>query len=537
MTGILKKLWSSGKSRSFDQAMGLYNARRYAEAVRIFEGMLAEKKSTSDVYYNLAAVYCSQSYHHLGFRDFLQGNYARACENFEKAIELQPGQLDLYLFIGICRNNMRDYEEAGEAFQLLLSLDQTRPAVRIMQGIVMHNLGQWERSVNHHRVILREYPGYPDIHYRQGLALVALDRLHEARESFRRALALNPDYQGALLESALIDAHFGHHDEADRLIARIASRKPDDTTVHYARGSILLEREDWDGAAAVFEEILTVAPGDINAMINLALTRVRRADLRGAMEIINKIREMKPKDRRFAQAVAALSAALRSPADHPRPLDDLRPFFRSVTLLDNMKREISRHVDITPDFEDIVKLIFSLPESDCHLCRPFLDYIEEYTAKNPDYPDLYYSLGLLYIRLQQNDDGERALRAALLLNPNYLKARLSLFSFLKEKGRHAAALLEGEILLQQAAPGPDFYVDLAEICLRGNETDRARKYAEAARKLKDNYARAWLVEAQALEILGRPVEAAAAVRACLAANPDPEIATAALALRERIDGK
>jgi len=33
------------------------------------------------------------------------------------------------------------------------------------------------------------------------------------------------------------------------------------------------------------------------------------------------------------------------------------------------------------------------------------------------------------------------------------------------------------------------------------------------------------------------VEAAAAVRACLAANPDPEIATAALALRERIDGK
>ncbi|MDI9569227.1 MAG: tetratricopeptide repeat protein [Pseudomonadota bacterium] len=537
MTGIFKRLWSSGKSRAFDQAMELYNARRYSEAVRMFEAILAEKKSSSDIYYNLAAVYCSQSNHHLGFREFLQGNYTRACDFFEKAIELQPGQLDLYLFIGICRNNMRDYDEAADAFQLLLSLDQNRTSVRIMQGIVLHNLGSWERSVNHHRAILRDYPDYPDIHYRQGLALTALDRLHEARESFRRALALNPAYRGALLESALIEAHFGRHDEADRLIARVVPRNPADASVLYARGSILLEREDWEGAAAVFSEILTLAPGDINAMINLALIHVHRDDLEGAVEIFDKLKGIMPQDRRFDKAGIALRAARRSPAEHPRPLDVLRPWFRSVTLLDNMKREISRHVDIAPDFEDIVKLIFSLPESDCHLCRPFLEYVEEYIAKNPEYPDLYYSLGLIYIRLQQDAEGEKALRAALLLNPNYHKARRSLFSFLKERGRHGAALLEGDILLRQTKPGPDLYVDLAEACLGSNEPDRAHQYAEAALKLKRNHARAWLADAQALERLGRREEAAAAVRACLGADPDPAVKTAALTLREKLGEK
>ncbi len=536
MTGILKKLWSSGKSRTFDEAMELYNARRYPEAVRMFEAIMAEKKTSADVYYNLAAVYCSQSYHHLGFRDFLQGHYVQACENFEKAIALQPGQLDLYLFIGVCRNNMGDYEEAAEAFQLLLSIDQTRPAVRIMRGIALHNLRNWELSVKHHRAILKDYPEYPDVHYRHGLALVALDRLHEAREAFARALALNPNYQGALLESALISAHFGYSDAADEFLARVAARDSGDTTVHYVRGSILLEREDWEGAAAVFQEILALVPEDINAMINLALTFVPRGDLAGAIAVFKRIETSRPQDERFAQAVAVLNAARQAPAKYPRPLDALRPFFRSVTLLDNMKRGITRHVDISPDFEDIVKLIFSLPESDCHLCRPFLDYIEEYTAKHPDYPDLYYSLGLLYLRLHQEEEGERALRTALLLNPRYLKARLSLFSFLKEKGKDNAALLEGEMLLQEAAPAPDFYTELAEIYLRRQDADRALDLATAARQQNDNYARAWLVEAQALEKLGRHGAGAAAAKACLAAHPAADVAAAAQALRERVEG-
>jgi len=442
MTGILKKLWRSGKSKEFDQAMELYNARRYAEAVPKFEAIMTARKGSGDVYYNLAAVYCSQSYHHLGFREFLQGQYARACINFEKAIEFQPGQLDIYLFIGVCRNNMRDYEEASEAFQLLLTLDHSRSSVRIMQGIVLHNLQDWERSVKHHRAILQDFPYYPDIHYRHGLALVALDRFHEARDAFQRAAALNPDYKGALLELALINAYFGSEDEADKLIDRAAARNPLDTAIYYARGSILLERRDWEGAAAAFREILALAPEDINAMINLALVFVQKGNLSGALEIFNRLGKLKPQDRRFAKAAAVLTAARSTPAEHPRPLDELRPYFRSVTLIDNMKRDLTRHVDIAPDFEDIVKLIFSLPESDSHLCRPFLDFIEEYTAKHPDYPDLYYSLGLLYLRLQQDAEGERALRAALLLNPRYLKARLSLFSYLKEKGKDDAALVE-----------------------------------------------------------------------------------------------
>jgi len=534
MVDILKRLWRSGKSRDFDQAMELYNARRYAEAVQKFEAIMAGSKGTADVYYNLAAVYCSQSYHHLGFREFLQGQYARACTNFEKAIEFQPGQLDLYLFIGVCRNNMRDYEEAAEAFQMLLTLDQSRPSVRIMQGIVLHNLQDWERSVKHHRTILQDFPDYPDIHYRHGLALVALDRIHEARDAFQRAQALNPDYLGALLELALINAYFGYGDEADRLLDRAAARNPRNPAVYYARSSILLERRDWEGAAVVFQEILRLAPEDINATINLALVLVQKGDLTGALEIFDRLGKLKPRDRRFAQAAAVLTAARNAPAEHPRPPEELRPFFRSMTLIDNMKRDLSRHVDIAPDFEDIVKLIFSLPESDCHLCRPFLDFIEEYTAQHPDYPDLYYSLGLLYLRLQQDVPGERALRAALLLNPRYLKARLSLFAYLKEKGKYDAALAEGEILLREAAPGPDLLTDLAEICLRRGDRDRALSLAAAAREQNDHYARAWLVEAQALEKLGRNGEAVAAIRACLAAAPDAGVTAAALALQERI---
>jgi len=533
MTGFFKKLWQSDTGKAFEKAMEFYNQRRYNEAAKAFEEILAQKGVSSDVYYHLSAVYCSQSYHYIGFRDFLMGLFPQACNYFQKALDLQPGHIDLYQLIGICRNNMKDHEGAAEAFQFLLTIDHNRSAARINQGVVFNNLQLWDKAVQHHTEIVRDYPDYPDVHYRLGLALIGLDRTHEAHDAFSRALALNPNYQEAAAKLALLKAHFGHYDEANQLISMVEEKHSHEPAVHYARGVILLEQHDMQSAAAAFYRVLSLAPDHKQAGISLAMTLVEMNDLPQAIDIFRKIKEMDPRMPHLDEAVTFLETANQLPP-HPKPLSAIRPFFRAETVLELLKREIKHPLHIAPDLGDMVAIIANLHEDDCALCEPVLSYIQDYVAQHPDYPDLYHSLGVLNTRLGRQEDAGKAFRTAVLLNPDYLNARMNLFRMLKDTGKNADALLEANEIMARTAPAPDFFADLAEICLNLGQIDAALDYVGKALKINPHYATAYLVQARTLERMGQVEEALTAVDRCLTETPVPEVRVAALALREGI---
>ena len=532
MTGFFKKLWQSDMGKDFEKAMALYNRKRYEEAVQAFEDILAQESSSSDVYYHLSAVYCSQAYHYVGFRDFLMGFYPQACDNFQKALDLQPGHLDLYQLIGVCRNNMRDHEGAAEAFQFLLTIDRNHKAALMNQGIVFHNLQLWDIAVQHYAAILRDYPNYPDVHYHLGLALIGQEKANEAHNELSRALALNPNYHDAAVVLALVKAHLGYFNEAGQLISTVEGQRPLDPAVPYARGVILLEQHNLQSAATAFQHVLSLVPGQKQTEIALALTLVQMNDLPGGLDMFKKIRDVDPHDQRLDGVVDSLETAYRLPQQHPRPIDELRLFYRSETVLELLKREIKHPLDITPDLADMVAIVANFPEDDCALCEPFLSYINDYAVQHPDYPDIYLSLGLLHVRLRQHVDAEKAFRTAILLNPNYLSAHMNLFRLLKETGKDVDALAEAHELMNRISPGPDFYAALSEICLNLGQIETALDYAGKALEINPHYATAYLVQARTLERMGQVEDALTAVDRCLTNTTVPDVREAALALRE-----
>jgi len=250
--------------------------------------------------------------------------------------------------------------------------------------------------------------------------------------------------------------------------------------------------------------------------------------------MFRKVKEMDPHNPHLGEAVASLEAAHDVPQQHPKPLDLLRPFFRAEKVLELLKREIKRPLHIAPDLGDMVAIIANLHEDDCALCEPVLSYIQDYVTQHPEYPDLYHSLGLLHIRLRRQDDAEKAFRTAVLLNPDYLSARMNLFRMLKETGKDADALLEANEIMARTAPAPDFFAGLSEICLNLGQVAAALDHAGKALKINPHYATAHLVQARALERMGQVEEALMAVERCLTETPVPEVREAALALRDGI---
>lgn len=77
-------------------ADSLYMAGHYADAADCYEGLLAQRGQSADVYYNLANSY------------YKEGNLARAILNYERALLLRPSDADIRFNLELARNRTVD---------------------------------------------------------------------------------------------------------------------------------------------------------------------------------------------------------------------------------------------------------------------------------------------------------------------------------------------------------------------------------------------------------------------------------------------
>jgi hypothetical protein len=112
---------------------------------------------------------------------------------------------------------------------------------------------QWQAALDLLESLARPYPEIAELHYHAGLALVGLDRLHDAAAHYRRAVAANPQYIAAhanlgiaLHELGALDDALGHHDRAIALA-------PQELALYGNRASTRLLAGDFAGGFADYE--------------------------------------------------------------------------------------------------------------------------------------------------------------------------------------------------------------------------------------------------------------------------------------------
>lgn len=74
--------------------------------------------------------------------------------------------------------------------------------------------GLYDDSIREFGEALQVYPNFPDLHNQMGLALGMSGDREGAAESFRRALRLNPAYEEARLNLAIVLNELGRYDDA-----------------------------------------------------------------------------------------------------------------------------------------------------------------------------------------------------------------------------------------------------------------------------------------------------------------------------------
>ena len=165
---------------------------------------------------------------------------------------------------------------------------------------VFYDRGEVESALSLVEEALTGAPGEAALHNTRGILLKSLGREEESRQSFRRALRLQPVYLDACINLAVL----GCYEESEKHFARRIAGQPDDCKRY---GLFLLQRRQFSGAAKWLEQALRQQPEDARLWDRLGLALRNLGQYGKAEDAYRQALRLQPD---FASAHSALLSML-----------------------------------------------------------------------------------------------------------------------------------------------------------------------------------------------------------------------------------
>jgi tetratricopeptide (TPR) repeat protein len=523
-------------SRDYKDGIHFYNRLKYTEAIKSFQPMITDKPESKTLEHKLARFYSGLAYRNLGVVQFARKNNEQALFNFKKAMEYNPDHIDLNYFIGICLNNIGDFQGAMESFKIVHGTEPWNIPNKLKMAIIFHNLEKWDNAEEIHRSLLEKNPNFADVHFHLGLSLMSQGKTSEASESFKKALLINPNYVSARLKLGITLACMGKYDEAFENLNTIIKQNPKYADVHYLVGVIKEECNETEEAIKHLRQAINISPKFKNALVKLIICYCQLGKIDAAQKQIKEALEVYPDDKRLNSVkkfFKLFDPSLRSSNNIP---EEIKRILGNGLSLRALRDEFHKGLDIMPNFSEIIMMFSSsrYAKEDSSIADFLIPVISEQINQNPTYPDLYNSLGLQLLHKNKIIEAEKAFTKAVELNPRYVTARINLFKTLQKNGKHRESYEHGKALLTENLPFPDIYYTLAKVLFDLKLYDEALLNTERVLKLRPSMKNAYLLIARIHETQGNYDAAIKEVKKCLVGDEEYRLAKDAKKLLDNL---
>ena len=507
--GFLKKLLGIERQMALEayrKGIHYYNEMDYVKAIPYLEQVLSEPKLANALEANLANFYCCRAYINVGITYFAKKENQKALNYFQNALRFNAEDTDLNYFIGICLNNIGDYEKAMDSFSKILKSEPWNIPTKLKMAIIFHNMKMWENAEEIHRSILDKNPGFADVHFHLGLSLMSQGKTDEAEKSFQRALEINPYYSDAQIKLGIIQICTGDLNNALDNFNQVIKRHPDYADVLYFIALAKEQQQDFQGAAQYLTRALAISPGYKNALVKLVIVYSHLGEITLAESTLKQGLEHYPMDNRLESCQKSLKLFDGRPSGAQ---EEMQMDLVKENLVKELRNEFHKDLDIMPNFSEIIAMFNSSKyiQQDTSITEFLVPFITEQISQNPTYPDLYNSLGTQLLLSKKYAEAENAFTKALELNPDYVTARINLMKTLHKTGKEKEALSHGNLLLEKNLPFPDVYQTLSEVFYSLKQYDNALLNAQRVIKLRPSMINAKLLIAQIYDAQGKKIDA------------------------------
>ncbi|HHH42508.1 MAG TPA: tetratricopeptide repeat protein [Gammaproteobacteria bacterium] len=196
-----------------------------------------------------------------GIRLDQAGQHDAAAALYRKILEQQADHAYASHLLGA--NALRNGNPAAavELISTAIRNNAHEPVFHFFLGQALQETGDLQGALSAYSLALSLAPRFPPAMFRRATVLVALQRLPEALDNFRQALAAEPELGHTGLQQARACKNRNELDTARRLLHIVLEYHPHMREAHVELGNVLLAQEQYDEAREIFARLFRLERG------------------------------------------------------------------------------------------------------------------------------------------------------------------------------------------------------------------------------------------------------------------------------------
>ena len=163
-----------------------------------------------------------------------------------------------------------------------------------ISGAAHAGLGRLTDAITSYKKAIAIEPNYVDAYYNLGFALREKGNLEEAVKNFNKVISLNPNYVDAYNNMAATLEKQGKLEEALKAYKKAVAIKPDYADAYYNMASTLEKQGKLEDAVMSYTKAISIKPDYADAYFNMASTLEGQGKLEEAIDAYKKTLDIKP---------------------------------------------------------------------------------------------------------------------------------------------------------------------------------------------------------------------------------------------------
>ena len=255
--------------------------------------------------------------------------YAQATELFERAVALAPDNIDVQTRLAASRLGAGEAEQAVKELEAIIGRDDPNTRRASVLLILTHLRDRdFDAALAATETLQARLPGSPVPDNFRGMIQLAKGDLAAARQGFRAALKVKPDYFPAILNLAGIDRREGDAAAARRRYQAVLEQDPKHLRTMVALAELDFAADQPAAAITWLEKAAVAHPRKVLPRLRLVNTHLGRGQAERALAVARELVQVAPKHGNALDALARAQLAVGQTASATvtyRQLVDLVP--------------------------------------------------------------------------------------------------------------------------------------------------------------------------------------------------------------------
>lgn len=410
----------------------------------------ASNSAPEDIAIQKAAVeyyYCSEK-------------FRKARDILEKATQKNPQNRFIKKFMAETLLHLNLPEQAWEIISVLSENNESDIEINLLKGKYHLMVSEPGQALSDFFAVVQEEPNLPVAHYLLGISYLAKGMANLSKQSFIKALSLNPFYTDA--ELALSDFYYKARDYKLSMehVKRVIQREPENIRCHLILGNIYLAQNQFPEAEKAFEVVRRIDPDTHLPLYFIARASEKSKQKKEAIRYYRKILEQHPElaDATMRYAVSLVGSGQIETAE---------------TYLKEAVERDPTNAFLHFIFGEVNYISENFNEARYHFDRAL--------TINPGLPRAYYRLAGINEEIGNSKESARILKACIEHNPHFEEGYHWLADYYVASHNRAKAIETLEKSLNINPLSPHCSKNLAWLYLKENiELNRALKLARFA---------------------------------------------------------